>query len=353
MELLIRKGGPRMDRYLLTMFDRHPRRFRVIENTVRNKSTQATLFWGLNYGILNWQGSAPELTRQQFDQWLRLQQRQGFLQVNAKEAQLTSQGMAVKQEVLNNYYHPQFDQWAWLISPRHYAERFLLAIQAVSELSYHNRHYVPLNIAVTEMTVVRNWLDRPQVIEHVHQELQQLGEMLSQVDERLAVLFANQLIGHEMNGWTFDQAQDHFQVHFEEVQVMNRDVWLGVASYLARHPHNALAILMADLLAPSPVSRSAYRTLMEFQRGAAPEQIARSRHLKVSTIREHLLEVAIIIPQALDWQRLISQHEEEQIRRQYTGPVQQWQFKKPVNNSEKAFFKFRLCQIKELQSRNG
>lgn len=342
-----------MDRYLLTMFDSQPRRFRVIENTVRNKRTQANLFWGLNYQILNWLGSAPELTRSDFNRWLQNQQTNGFMRVEDNVAWLTRRGLQVKQQVLANYYQPRFDQWAWLVNPHRYAERFLLAVQAVSELSFHNRHYIPLNISVTEMTTVRNWLSRPHVIETVHQELHQLGQKLSQADERLAILFANQLIGHNDHGWTLDQAQAHFHLQFEEIQVMNRDVWLAIARLLADHQHNGLGALMADMIAHAPISDSAYRTLVDFQRGYSPDQIAHFRRLKLSTVREHLLEAAIIIPDSLDWSRLLSTEDERKIHSHYSGPVQQWQFERPDEDPLGAFFQFRLCQIKELHSLNG
>lgn len=342
-----------MDGYLLTMFDRHPRRFHVIENIVRNKRTQANLFWGLNYGILNWLGSDVHLTDQEFIQWLGVQQQHGLLDVEENEAQLTEQGEAVKQQIMAHYYHPQFDQWAWLTNTRRFAERFMLAVQAISELSYQNRHYIPLNISVTEMAVVRNWLTRPNIITQVHQELIQLGTQLNRVDSRLAVLFANQLFGHNGAGWTLEQAAGHFQLHLEEVQLMNRDVWLGIASILATWKQSALGGLMNDLIARTPISSSAYKTLTDFQHGYLPEQIAKARRLKLSTVREHLLEAAIIIPDGIDWQRLLSKQEEKQIHRQYSGPVEQWQFQRPAEDVLQAFFKFRLCQIKELHFNHG
>lgn len=342
-----------MDRYLLGMFDQEPRRFRVIENTVRNKRTQANLFWALNYQILNWLGSDPQLTREGFNQWLQNQQQQGLLLVDGNVAQLTPQGQQVKRIVQENYYQPHNDQWAWLVNPQRYADRFLLAVQAVSELAHHHRHYVPLNISVTEMSLVRKWLVQPGITSAVHQELRQIGQRLADQDPRLAELFAHRLLGFKTIGWTFSQAQKALKLSAEEIQVLNRDVWLGVAGQLKTLTGTRLGQLMSDMNAVAPISNSAWQTLTDFQAGNSIEQIADRRRLKISTVREHLLEAAIIIPKALDWSRLLPADKESQVHRYYNGPAATWQFQRRGTDAAADFFDFRLCQIKEFHQLNG
>ncbi|WP_251546744.1 helix-turn-helix domain-containing protein [Limosilactobacillus caecicola] len=343
-----------MDRYLLTMFSQHPRRFRVIENTVRNKRTQATLFWALNYQILPWLGSAPRMSRAQFDSWLDQQQRQGMLQIKDQLAWLTPAGVEQKTVVGRDYYQSHNNQWAWLTNYHWYAARFLLAVQAVSELAHHNRHYIPLNLSSSEMAKVRSWLTWPHLITDVEQELFQLGTQLAKQDLRLAEFFSHRLIGHQQLGWTSDEAQRHLQLNAEEIEILNRDVWLGVASQLRRQPMSKLGQLMNSLTVANPISQSAMRTVNDFQKGKTLKQIANMRHLKLSTVREHLLEAAIIIPQGLDWNRLLPENQEQVIRQAQPAPVTDWKFS-PTNDrrAPEEFFWFRLCQIKELHQQNG
>lgn len=89
-----------MNNYLFMLFTEQPRRYRVIENTIRNKRTQATLFWALNYQILNWLGSADHMTRNEFDAWMHHQQEQGLLMVQDDCAWLTKSGVHHKQRIL-------------------------------------------------------------------------------------------------------------------------------------------------------------------------------------------------------------------------------------------------------------
>ena len=345
--------GDLVDRYLLTMFSGHPRRYRVIENTVRNKKTQANLFWALNYNLLNWLGSDPTMSRQSFENWLQDQQQRGWLKVAGDVAWLTPAGQEAKAAFLRVCFQPSFAQWTWLTNPNKYAERFLLAIQAVSELSFHNQHYVPLNIAMTEMAVVRQWLMQKLSIQQVHGELLEIGEYLAHTDERLANQFAHTLLGHHQTGWTSDQSQKQLQLSAEEVQLLNRDVWLGVASYLVQHPKMSLAKLMVGLEHQTPISESAWQTVQQFQRGVSVQEIARRRRLRVSTVREHLLEAAIIIPQALDWERILPEQVSRAVYKQYQGPADQWQFHRLNEDSPAEFFIFRLCQIREFHEQNG
>lgn len=342
-----------MDQYLLLMLTNQPRRFRVIENIVRNKRTQANLFWVLNYHLLNWLGSDLHLTQPDFNEWLVRQQQQGRLAVDGDYAWLTAKGAELKRPLSEKLYQPHNGQWSWLINSFRFADRFLLAVQAASEAAHHHRHYVPLSISTTEMATVRNWLVHLPRLTAVEEELQELGQYLANQDQRLAELFAHRLLGYQTVGWTSFQAQQKLGLSAEEIQVLNWDVWLGVASQLKRHPQTSLGRLMGDLIAATPISNSAYQTLQDFQRGRTIQQIAQQRRLKISTVREHLLEAAIIVPQMLDWQRLLPAQLEQQIRQHYREPVAEWQFERHGSDPAKDFFTFRLCQIKELHLQNG
>ncbi|WP_295731610.1 helix-turn-helix domain-containing protein [uncultured Limosilactobacillus sp.] len=342
-----------MDRYLWLMLTGEPRRFRVIENIIRNKRTQANLFWGLNYHLLNWLGSDLRLTSQEFNQWLVYQHQRGLLNIDSNFGWLTSQGEELKKTLAQTLYQPHNSQWSWLINSYKFADRFLLAVQAASELVHHHRNYVPLNISGTEMIIVRKWLTHltnPMMIET---ELQELGQNLAKQDKRLAIGFAKRLLGYQTVGWTTIQAQQELDLSEEEVRILNWDIWLGVASQLKMQPQTNLGRLMEDLIAKAPISNSAFQTLEDFRQGQTMEQIAHQRQLKISTVREHLLEAAIIVPRMLDWQRLLPIKQEQQIRHHYHGPVATWRFKRTGSDPATDFFTFRLCQIKEFQENDG
>lgn len=334
-----------LDQYLLLLFSRHPRRMKVVANTVANRKTQATLFWANSYGILNWLGADRSLTNQEFEQWITQQVEAGLMVVDDQTARLTSLGAARQEALRLHAYQPQFDQWTWLVNPQIYAERFLLAVQAVSHALHHDRHYVPLSLNSNEMQSVHHWLMEPNILGPAGQQVYQLTSQLDQVNTRLASLFANQLFGFQLTGWSSHQAAAYFGVADETIFLMDRDIWLAIAHWLQATP-GVWGKLMNPLLASWPISNSAARTLQDFNRGLSSTQIAHQRNLKLSTIREHLLEAAIIIPDYVDWQRLLPEDLRSQLALQYQGQPSQWQFKATgERNQAQEFFAFRLYQI--------
>lgn len=87
-------------------------------------------------------------------------------------------------------------------------------------------------------------------------------------------------------------------------------------------------------------------TLELYRQGAALEQIAARRRLKLSTVREHLLEVAILCPEQLDWNQLLPPAKRAALAKQYPDPdVTSWHFNSDEQDAGKAFFDYRLFQI--------
>lgn len=334
-----------MDQYLYLLFSQSPRRIKVIENVLQNHRTQANLFWAFNYGILNWLGANRQLQHADLAVWLSQAQAQGLMQVDQQSAWLTPAGYQRQKQIKQNYYQPHFAQWTWLTNPSEYADRFSLGIQALSELVHNEKKYVPLSLSITEMTKVRNWLLKSNLQTVVLDELMTIGAQLEKQNPRLATLFAHELFGYQLSGWTLEQAARQLHIHLEEAMMMDRDLWLGVA-HLVSSQQGSLQMLMSDLVAPMPISASAWLTVRQYQSGKSVKQVAIMRHLKASTIREHLLEAAIIIPQALDWPRLLPVKVRQKLATRYQGPILQWQFCEPAGEDENAaFFNFRLYQI--------
>ena len=57
-----------MNSYILRFFSYHqPRRIRVIENLLTNRLTVSNLFWGQQYGLLQWLGADRQLQRSEYD----------------------------------------------------------------------------------------------------------------------------------------------------------------------------------------------------------------------------------------------------------------------------------------------
>lgn len=338
-----------MNRYLLTLLsDQQPRRIRVIENVLKNKRTVANLFWGRTYGILPWLGAAPHLVRADYEQQLRELRAQHWLTSDPEMLQLTPAGKQEQHSFMAHHYQPYFFDWYWVTNPGRLERRTLLAIQALSELAANNQRYAPLTAALDDTNAVRRWLlssDR-RLIRRAEGECLQFGQFLAERDERLAQVFASEMIGHQISGVPAQREAAILQIHENELTIMRRDVWLAFGGWCLKRI-NCFSTLVKPLLNASPLSRSARQTLVAYNQGQSISTIVARRRLKVSTVREHLIAAAILTPKAVDWDRLLPAQQRQKLASRYHGPVTDWQFAHAGQNDSAGFFYFRLFQIWE------
>lgn len=331
--------------YLLTLLSaEQPRRIRVVENVLKNKRTVANLFWAKTYDLLPWLGADPHLSRADYEQSLHEWREQRLLKDDPVMLQLTPAGVKVKQNWLQNHYQPHFFDYYWVANPIRLARRTLLAIQTLSELAAHNTRYAPLAVDMEDLLAVKKWvvgLDRS-VISTIGHQCLQFATALARIDPRLADLFSSQLVGHQISGIPAQQEARTLGVDTSELFLMNRDLWLAFGWWLLTKP-GQLTTLMRPLLHPNALPASASQTLSAFKAGQTVETISARRHLKVSTIREHLLAAAILTPDQVDWDGLLPSKIRTTLAQTYSGPVRKWQFR--GDHDPVAFFYYRLYQI--------
>lgn len=337
-----------MEEDLLQLLGPTPRRLRVIENILRGRRSEATLFWAYNYHILGALGAQRQLTRGQWERIIRQWEQRGWVQQEAQQAWLTSAGVDHLANWQREHYQSQFGAWSWVTNVDQYAQRLLLALQVISEFNHQHAHYVPVNLNEFEMQRVKQWLRTLSTtdLQLIETQITTLVAKLASYDERLAILWTYQLIGYHLVGWTKRQAAAELAVTLPEVNLMLRDTWLFMATGIAQQG-GPLAGLMSDLINGQPITRSAAKTLQAYHQGLTMEQISQRRHLKLSTVREHLLEVAILMPDQLQGAMLIPAAVLAVLEQYSEQPAVAWEYdakRFPVETTE-AFFYFRLYQI--------
>lgn len=337
----------------LRFFSYHqPRRIRVIENTLRSQRTVATLFWAKQYDLLEWWGAGRFLTRHRYDHEINQLVSANLLTLDDQgQATLTPAGVSQLQAEAANQYEPSFYAWYWLANTHRVLQRLLLGVQVVSEYSYHQTKYIPLAIRYSEMMAVKQWFRQhyqQNIVKAVFDDLERFGSALVSEDQRLADDLFNLLIGHQQAGWTEEQARAAFNLSQINLQFMRHDEILAISAYVHSFP-GPLQDLLLPLLNNSPLSRSAASTFDLYQRGQTISQIASQRRLKENTIREHLLEAAILIPDQLNWEELLPYEKREKLAKSYQGNPSSWRFDAQIAS----FFEYRLFQLFQGGEKNG
>lgn len=340
--------------YLINLIDSQPRRYRVIEGTLKGRQTVATLFWAQQYHIQGWFGYRRHLSRAAFDQQLAQWAQEGLVSVDevAKTVWLTTRGQEQRQLYQRGHYLPRCGHLSWIVNTSRFANRFLLGVQTVSELAHQNSHYVPLDVPPAEMVAVKQWFYqyRPLLVDRVAAECFQLGQLLAKEDQRWAQVFTALLVGYHTSGMYDQQLCQLLQLPADSLRLLKHDVWLTVAAAMRDHPAWLLARLTMPLLRQSPLSRSAEQTLAYYQAGMPLDEISRRRQIKITTVREHLLAAAIQLPGSVNAQQLIGPQRWAAFARSFSGPVTSWHWTPAAGaDPAEAFFAFRLYQIVRSQ----
>nr|WP_238331039.1 helix-turn-helix domain-containing protein [Furfurilactobacillus milii] len=101
-----------------------------------------------------------------------------------------------------------------------------------------------------------------------------------------------------------------------------------------------------DQALPRPVKQ----TLSAVQQGATRTEIAQQRRLKPSTINEHLLTAAILLPlDQFPYEECVDEATRESIEKRQPVNIDNWQG--PLGVTPDQFFQYRMTQIWETKQK--
>ncbi len=283
--------------YLLCLLAPEKRRYQAIYYTLIGKRTTSNLYAGLAYGLLKWLQIYPNLEQAQFQAELKRLQQNGWIEIDERYVWLTATGQQKQAE-----WQPQ------LVWPTHYegpqmghlpqfTARFMLAAQIVSEYHHQNTQYYPLETSMKDRVLVVSWFKRHKATINFSSQFQlELAQLLDQLDPQQADLVANQLIGHQVLGKSHQQLAQALDSPSLTVRVRTIDAFAQILGLLLAH--QTTYPLLNELVdqAETQLSQSTLQTWQLIQQGASVEKISRQRRVKIGTIKEHLLETAMLLP---------------------------------------------------------
>ncbi|WP_367377051.1 helix-turn-helix domain-containing protein [Levilactobacillus cerevisiae] len=322
------------------------RRIRVIENLLRGKKTVSTLYWGQRYHLLPLLNLSKHLARGGLDTAIQDLQQRDWVTVDAeqKTLRLTAKGeVGLAQHA---YYRPvTVDQWVnWDLNAAR--QRLLLAVQVTSQFAHSTARYYPLATDQETRRAVRQWFHGAKGPALASDLATALTASLRQLPNETASIMTDQFTGFDQPGLTLEQLalatdQTIWQIRlreFDGVAQIARDAWQTT------HPlHNLLAPLWRV-----PVSTSSQATLAAVTAGGDLQRVADRRKIKLSTVREHLLEAAIMLPVTdFPYELVLPPAMREAFRTAVHGDLDSWQYVAlpQAMQAEYDFFYFRLYAI--------
>ncbi|MCA0970310.1 helix-turn-helix domain-containing protein [Halobacillus litoralis] len=179
-------------------------------------------------------------------------------------------------------------------------KRLLLLIQTVTNLNGKKNSFVP----IIDDAGVQAWVrgvyssKRHQLESFVATLYEELNTVLEACSKREAYLFVCRLTGNGQVGSTYDQLADEchikkWDVHLHLERVMHQMIHIVKADPSS---FSALSLCLEGLGSSSLITESAKRTYYYVERGWTIEEIVQKRRLKESTIQDHIVEAALVLP---------------------------------------------------------
>jgi uncharacterized protein YpbB len=270
-----------------------------IYNLLTGKRSSQTMQDAKGYQIDGYFGIYPTLTRAQLENCIHELEREGLISIKKSSSYLTSPG----KDYLSNYKGPTleyFQGMVWHDVISMYEDRINLLVQTLTNWKAGINHYLPIvddtQVQKWVKTVFRNFHTKlPTLIEALYEEIYHLLNLHSRLE---AELFTHRLTGGGVIGMTTEQLREDFDLKHEDATVLlhHTTYYLFIKSKDSKEEFPVLHLCTKGLDATHLITQSARKTFQYIQQGLTMDEIITVRNLKKSTIQDHIVEAALIIP---------------------------------------------------------
>ncbi len=240
-------------------------------------------------------GVFETLTRNSYDNIISDLLKKNLIKIIGKQRfLLTSAG----QDFLANNCLPSFiNGYTYHRVTALFWERLSLFVQVASNLAFQERNYVPIQ----KNKEIHAWIKR--VLAKIEIPRQEIGPLLySELMECLEkeaginpFAMVIRLTGFQQIGLTAEQAAKklNLELYDYHIEFVNTIHFL-ISKIEENHKRcPVLAFVSIDFVKNNEITQSAKKTFELLNRGFSPKEIANHRHLKMSTIEDHLVELAL------------------------------------------------------------
>jgi uncharacterized protein YpbB len=279
---------------VLTFFDdQQGRRPKAILNVLIGKMTVSALFWGLEYQILDYLNFWKTIDVTEFlkavDQAIAV----GYLSEKDGLIYLTSAGQQMQRVVTPPAAFTKMIRLDDAISLT------LLANQVISEFSFGNKRYIPVDDNQRINMLIKKWFkqlklqnsDVSEITRNYVEALSQIAEKLSQSD---ADLLLSYLPNHVDPGLTIEQLAQIAEMSKFQMELKIRTIFSEFISKTISSEIQPFTELFKYVIKESAMPESTLQTWQLMRQGKSLDEVARMKRVKANTIKEHILMAAIL-----------------------------------------------------------
>lgn len=317
----------------------------------------ATLF-----GYQSWFGLFPRWERSSFERLIKHLVLSGELIPSGNSFLPSPQAKKEMIHLLESY---QFTNRAILIHNKNvqqhtvntFWKRFQLLSQVISYYLCDKRYYNPIvTDNMIQGWVKQFWSSQGSKGEFAEQIYKELSQYLSATDDLLpANLILDRLTGAQGSGKTFLQMSRNYQIPEAIIRIFFAQAIAVLFSRILENPSSRLNQIVEGLEPQNiQLTHSAQKTYNLLEKGRTVEEVLHSRRLQRSTIEDHLVEMAIHVPE-FDLSSYISDDLINQVLKiSSTLNTKKLQvIKSELKGVEVSFFQIRLALVKGSESVEG
>ncbi|WP_335869759.1 helix-turn-helix domain-containing protein [Bacillus sp. 2205SS5-2] len=251
------------------------------------------------YGLTSFFQTASFLSRADFQTRIQFFHHKGWIMEIKEETFLISNRgeTTLERYFLKHAFPVHINGWELQKISDQFWKRLTLLIQVLSHSLKKETHYFPIQRDVEVQRWIKQFLrssgNREILTECL---LHELHALFSEDNFPIDPLFiVTRLSGAGYIGHTLTQCADAFRVEETEFYFLS----LEGLHYLINRVMNekksfsVLNQIISDLFLPISLTESTMKTYQELQRGWSKERIAEKRRLKIATIEDHIIEIAL------------------------------------------------------------
>jgi len=252
------------------------------------------------YHLHNYFGIMPKLSRNKYDSEVSFLIEQQYILVKEDGFyELTNKAV----ESLSGLELLQFDGWHYRGNEHIFFARLSLVVQSLSHQIKGKMGFIPLQ----KDEQVQQWVKNFLITNHYHSGqlqnslLEEIIQSLEQtaLDERAKSILMLRLSGYNMAGLTWQQIsleENMNEMDLQLIYIASLHKWLNViVQQFEDYP--LLSRMGENIRIKNPLTGSAFQTAELFNNGYSIDQISMMRGLKMSTIEDHIVELAMNEPQ--------------------------------------------------------
>lgn len=285
--------------YSLTLFQAGDKlRAPSLYHLLKGKRTSSVLMYGYLHQLLPFFGLFPKLEKQQFEAIIIDLVTENLVEyVSDNHLKITHTGV--------DHLQKHKIQTRWLdgvnlanISKDYFA-MLLFITQVLSELSYKNNNYIPIEVNQYRQSLVKSWLNhqlaqQPNLISLFHDEWSKLIKGLP-TDVIAPDQMVSLMTGHDRIGSTYNQLRTDLDNQSLKTYLMECQLLHYIGNVILTHQDQyPIFYSIFEMVLTYSGNHSAKISYQLFRKHRKIESVMRIRGLKKSTVVDHLIEGLIL-----------------------------------------------------------